>query len=112
MDSLSAQERELRHMRAVENEGSIPWHANFGSTHYGLHMYLGTGFSSGQPFNNQTAGAPIGSSTFPIGVGMQLSAGPFSKLLFFSRIRQATTSSWWSRKLRVSTFTSAGAFPS
>lgn len=72
------------HMRAVENEGTIPWHSNFGSPHYGVHMYLGTAFNSGQPFNNQTAGAPIGSSTFPIGVGMQLSAGPFSNYFFFS----------------------------
>jgi len=72
------------HLRAAENESAAPWHTNFGSAHYGVHMYLGTGFSSGQPFNNQTTGAPIGSTTFPIGVGMQLSAGPFSNYYFFS----------------------------
>lgn len=71
------------HLRAVENESSIPWNANFGSAHYGLHMYLGTGFNSGQPFNNQTSGPPLGSSTFPVGVAMQLTAGPFSNYYFF-----------------------------
>jgi hypothetical protein len=71
------------HLRAAENESSI-WNANFVAAHYGVHMYLGTGFNSGQPFNNQTAGAPIGSSTFPIGVGMHLSAGPFSNYYFFA----------------------------
>lgn len=72
------------HMRAVENESLIPWHVNNGSAHYGVHMYLGTAFSSGQPFNNQTTGSPIGSTTFPIGVGMQLSVGPFSNYYFFA----------------------------
>lgn len=71
------------HLRAAELESSI-WHANFGAAHYGVHMYLGTGFNSGQPFNNQTTDAPIGSSTFPIGVGMQLTAGPFSNYYFFA----------------------------
>jgi hypothetical protein len=72
------------HLRAVMNESGVPWHANSGGTHYGLHMYLGTAFNSGQPFNNQIAGAPIGSTTFPIGVGMQLSVGPFSNYYFFA----------------------------
>jgi hypothetical protein len=72
------------HLRAVENEsGTIPWHACIPGA-YGLHMYLGTAFDSSQPFNNQTAGAPLGSSTFPIGVGMQLSAGPFANYYFFA----------------------------
>jgi hypothetical protein len=72
------------HMRAVENETAVPWHTGITTRPYGLHMYLGTAFDSGQPFNNQTAGAPIGSSTFPIGVGMPLSAGPFSNYYFFA----------------------------
>lgn len=72
------------HMRAVENEGAKPWNVNFGSPHYGLHMYTGTAFNGSNPFNNQPTGAPIGSTTFPIGVGMQLSAGPFSNYYFFS----------------------------
>jgi hypothetical protein len=72
------------HMRAVMNETSVPWNVNFGGTHYGLHMYTGTAFNGSNPFNNQPTGAPLGSSTFPIGVGMQLSAGPFSNYYFFS----------------------------
>jgi hypothetical protein len=71
-------------LRAVENESAVPWHVNVGFAHYGVHMYLSTAFNSGQPFNNQATGAPIGSSTFPIGVGMQLSAGPFSNYYFFA----------------------------
>lgn len=71
------------HLRAAMNEATI-WNADVGVTHYGVDMYCGTGFNSGQPFNNQTAGAPIGSSTFPIGVGIHLSAGPFSNYYFFS----------------------------
>jgi hypothetical protein len=70
-------------LRAVENEtGTIPWHASVSGA-YGLHMYLGTAFDGSQPFNNQ-AGGPLGSSTFPVGVGMQLNAGPFSNYYFFA----------------------------
>jgi hypothetical protein len=72
------------HLRAVENESSVPWHAGYGTAHYGVHMYTGTAYDSGQPFNNQVTGAPIGSSTFPIGVGMHLSAGPFPNYYFFA----------------------------
>lgn len=68
-------------LRATVNETS-PWQNGLGVTHYGLHMYLGTGYNSGNPWNAQ-AGAPIGSSSNPVGVGMQLSAGPFSNYYFF-----------------------------
>lgn len=72
------------HLRAAENETTI-WQANGGGAHYGLHMYVGTGFTSGQPFNNQTTGSPIASGgSNPVGVGMQLSAGPFSNYYFFA----------------------------
>lgn len=71
------------HLRAAMNETTI-WHSNAGSAHYGLHMYLGTGFSSGQPFNNQTTGSNAIDSGFPVGVGMVLNAGPFSNYYFFS----------------------------
>jgi hypothetical protein len=71
------------HLRAAENETTI-WQTMFGTAHYGVHMYLGTGFNSGQPWNNQTAGAPFGSGTNPIGVGMHLSPGPFSNYYFFA----------------------------
>lgn len=72
-------------LRAVENESAQPWHFNNGSAHYGVHMYLSTAYSSGQPFNNQATGAPIASGgSFPVGVGMQLSAGPFPNYYFFA----------------------------
>ena len=70
------------HLRAVENETG-PWHAQFGNAHYGVHMYTATAYDSTQPFNNQVGG-PIGSPTFPIGVGMQLTVGPFPNYYFFA----------------------------
>ncbi|MGH9746526.1 MAG: hypothetical protein ACRD59_10520 [Candidatus Acidiferrales bacterium] len=72
------------HLRAAESETTI-WSSNFGAAHYGLHMFTGTAFIGGQLFKDQTTGAPIasgGSNT--IGVGMQLSAGPFSNYFFFA----------------------------
>jgi len=72
------------HLRAAMNEAAV-WQASFSNGHYGVHMYLGTGYSSGQPFNNQTTGSPISSgNSYPIGVGMHLSAGPFSNYYFFA----------------------------
>lgn len=68
-------------LRACENENT-PWQNGFSATHYGIHMYLGTGFNSGNTWNAQ-AGGPVGSSSNPIGVGMHLSAGPFSNYYFF-----------------------------
>lgn len=72
------------HFRAVLDEGS-PWqysHSGDGAG-YALDMYLGTGFSSGVVWNNQTTGAPVGSSSNPVGVGMHLTAGPFTNYYFF-----------------------------
>jgi hypothetical protein len=69
-------------IRAAMNENTI-WHQDSRDSGYGLHMYLGTGYASGNSFNNQ-AGGPIGSSTFPVGVGMHLSAGPFTNYYFFA----------------------------
>jgi hypothetical protein len=71
------------HLRAVENE-TVTWQSSYGQAHYGLLLYLGTGYNSGQPWNNQSAGAPLGASSNPIGAGMRLSAGPFSNYYFFS----------------------------
>jgi hypothetical protein len=68
-------------LRAVENEASI-WHLDDAQAGYGINMYLGTGYNGSNPWNNQ-AGGPLGSSTYPVGVGMQLSAGPFSNYYFF-----------------------------
>lgn len=71
-------------LRATVNEGNFPWVANNGNLHYGLHMYLGTGFNGANLFNNQ-AGGPIASGTSNnIGVGMLLAAGPFQNYYFFA----------------------------
>lgn len=69
-------------LRASENE--IPsWAAQFGSAYYGIGMYLGTGFNSGNNWAGQ-AGGPQGNGTgHTIGVGIHLSAGPFSNYYFF-----------------------------
>jgi hypothetical protein len=71
-------------LRAAVNEANLPWVTNYGSAHYGLHMYLGTGFNGANLFNNQPGG-PVASGTAQnIGVGMQLTAGPFSNYYFFA----------------------------
>jgi hypothetical protein len=68
-------------LRACENETS-PWQSGLGINHYGVHMYAGTGYNGSNPWNAQTGG-PTGASTNPIGVGIQLTAGPFSNYYFF-----------------------------
>jgi hypothetical protein len=70
-------------LRATVNEGGLPWVQNFGNAHYGLHMYLGTGFNGANLFNNQPGG-PVSGGTTNIGVGMQLAVGPFSNYYFFA----------------------------
>jgi hypothetical protein len=71
------------HLRAGENEAG-PWHVVGNPIlHYSVQMYTGTAFDSSQPFNNQ-AGGPLGSSTFPVGVGAQLTPGPFPNYYFFA----------------------------
>lgn len=71
------------HLRAAENESSI-WQAmSSSSACYSVDLYLGTGFTSGHVWNNQTAGAPLGAGSQPIGVAMRTSAGPFSNYYFF-----------------------------
>src|ERR1700738_1969202 len=72
------------HLRAAENESSAIWPTMYGVAHYGVHMFLGTGFTAGQLWNLQTAGAYLGSTAGPVGVGMHLSAGPFSNYYFFA----------------------------
>lgn len=71
------------HLRAAEGEAVFQQH-NAG-TGYGINLYTGTGFNSGQPWNNQVTGAPIGSGgSFPVGVNCYLSAGPFSNYYFMT----------------------------
>jgi hypothetical protein len=72
------------HLRAGMNEGSAVWQSTFGNA-YTLGLIVGTGFISGQPFNAQTTGAPLGSGgAYPIGTGMRLSVGPFANYYFFA----------------------------
>lgn len=71
------------HLRAAENEGVFQ--QSNGTTGYGLNLYMGTGFNSGQPWNNQTTGAPIGSgAAYPVGANAYLSAGPFTNYYFMT----------------------------
>ena len=71
------------HFRAVLNE-HVPWIVNHDEwENYALDLYLGTGYISGNPWNNQTTGAPVGSAGNPVGVGMHLTAGPFTNYYFF-----------------------------
>ena len=70
------------HLRA--NEFEQPWLIGSVPT-FGVQLYLGSGFNGAAAWNNQTAGAPIAyGQSNPIGVGMQLSAGPFSNYYFFA----------------------------
>jgi hypothetical protein len=70
-------------LRASENE--VPsWASGFGVTHYGISMYLGTGFNSGNNWAGQAGGPQGNGTTDTIGVGMRLSAGPFSNYYFFA----------------------------
>jgi hypothetical protein len=71
------------HLRARENERAFQ--QNVGDTSYGIDVYLGTGFSSGQPWNNQTTGAPVGSgATYPVGSSAFTSVGPFANYYFMT----------------------------
>jgi hypothetical protein len=71
------------HLRARENEAAFQ--QNVGSSSYGVDIYTGTGFSSGQPWNNQTTGAPIGYLfSYPVGSSAYTSVGPFANYYFMS----------------------------
>jgi hypothetical protein len=71
------------HLRAVENEANV-WQHDSGNAGYGVDMYIGTGYNSGQPFNNQAGGPIANGQSNPVGVGMNLSVGPFSNYYFFA----------------------------
>lgn len=71
------------HLRAREHEAIFQ--QNVGGASYGVDIYLGTGFSSGQPWNNQTTGAPIGNgASYPVGASAYTSAGPFTNYYFMT----------------------------
>jgi hypothetical protein len=71
-------------LRATVNETAFPWVGNFGNAHYGLHMYVGTGFNGSNLFNNQPGGPLASGGSNSVGVGMLLAAGPFSNYYFFA----------------------------
>ena len=70
------------HLRAAMNEAT-PWLVGSSGNTYALNLYLGTGYNGANAWNNQ-AGGPIGATSNPVGVGMRLSAGPFSNCYFFA----------------------------
>lgn len=71
------------HLRAAENEAVFQQTGS--GTAYGINLYTGTGFNPGQPWNNQTTGAPLGNgAAYPVGVNCYLSAGPFANYYFMT----------------------------
>jgi hypothetical protein len=71
------------HLRGTVNETVFQQHTGGGS--YALALYLGTSYNSGQPWNNQTAGAPIGNgASYPVGAAAVLSVGPFTNYYFMT----------------------------
>lgn len=71
------------HLRAAENEAV--WQSHTSGTNYGLHVYTGTAFNSGQPWNNQVTGAPVESGTsIPVGGAAVTSVGPFANYYFMT----------------------------
>lgn len=70
------------HFRAAMNES--PWISSSGGTGYALDFYLGTGFNGANGWNSQATGAPVGSTSNPVGVGMRLTVGPFTNYYFFA----------------------------
>lgn len=72
-------------LRADMNEAAtVIWGGNMAQNGYGIHMYLGTGFSGASAWNAQ-AGGPIGSGqTYTVGVGMALPSGAIQNYYFFA----------------------------
>lgn len=71
------------HLRAAENEAV--WQSHTAGTAYGVHIYTGTAFNSGQPWNNQATGAPVQSGTsIPVGGAAVTSVGPFTNYYFMT----------------------------
>lgn len=71
------------HMRAAMNENI--W-SNFGAqAGYSIGMYVGTAYNGAAAWDNQTTGAPIGIAvSYPMGLSMPLSVGPFVNHYFFT----------------------------
>jgi hypothetical protein len=73
------------HLRAQMNE-LTPFTQNHGDLGYSIAVYLGTGFTSGNAWDNQMAGAPAESATPANSVGciMRLQAGAIPNYYFFT----------------------------
>jgi hypothetical protein len=70
------------HLRSAMNEAVWALGSYSG---YGMALYLSSAFDGGQPWNNQPGSPPYGNgTTSPIGVGMNLQAGPIQNYYFFS----------------------------
>jgi hypothetical protein len=70
------------HLRALENEAGFVTEQGAG---YALLLYLSDNFNTGQPWVTQPGNAPTeATNSNAIGVGMNLSAGPFSNYYFFT----------------------------
>jgi hypothetical protein len=71
------------HLRAAVGEG--PWASQVDSLGTALLLYLSDGFDGSQLWAVQPTNAPFASGTSTrVGVGMNLSAGPFSNYYFFT----------------------------
>lgn len=71
------------HLRAAVAEG--PWASNADAGGTALLLYLSGGYDGGQPWNLQPTNPPLSNGTSDrIGVGMNLSAGPYSNYYFFT----------------------------
>lgn len=71
------------HLFAAVAQG--PWDSQADSAGYGLMLYLSDSFNTLQPWNLQPTNPPIGiGGSSVVGVGMNLSAGPFLNYYFFT----------------------------
>jgi hypothetical protein len=58
---------------------------NVGGTSWGIDLYTGTAFVSGQPWNNQLGGTPLGSfAGYPVGASAYTTSGPFTNHYFMT----------------------------
>ena len=71
------------HLRATMNE-STPWYAGNSGSSYALDLFLGTAYNAALGWCGQATGAPVSIPGAPVGVGMHLSAGPFTNYFFFA----------------------------
>jgi len=72
------------HLRAVLNE-AVPFKNCAGDLGYSISLYLGSGYSSGSPFNSQLIGSPIQfGGTATIGAVMQLLSTAITNYYFFA----------------------------